>query len=51
MTDFARMYSNLGKEFAEHGTNLHGGRKYVHPTDRTIHTNTAEGASRSSSAA
>lgn len=25
-------------------TTLHGIRKYVHPTDRTIHTNTVEGA-------
>jgi transposase-like protein len=44
MTDEARMYSKLGKEFAEHGTTLHGIRQYVHPTDRTIHTNTVEGA-------
>ena len=44
MTDEARMYGKLGKEFAEHGTTLHGIRQYVHPTDRTIHTNTVEGA-------
>ena len=44
MTDEARMYSKLGKEFAEHGTTLHGIKQYVHPTDRTIHTNTVEGA-------
>ena len=44
MTDEARMYSKLGKEFVEHGTTLHGIKQYVHPTDRTIHTNTVEGA-------
>jgi hypothetical protein len=44
MTDEARMYSKLGKEFAEHGTTLHGGRQYVHPTHPTIHTNIVEGA-------
>lgn len=44
MTDEARMYSKIGKEFAEHGTTLHGGRQYVDPKDRTIHTNTVEGA-------
>lgn len=44
MTDEARMYSKLGKEFAEHGTTLHGGKQYVDPNDRTIHTNTVEGA-------
>ena len=44
MTDEARMYSKLGKEFAEHGTTLHGSRQYVSYEDRTIHTNTVEGA-------
>ncbi|SMF68007.1 IS1595 family transposase [Allosphingosinicella indica] len=44
MTDEARMYSKIGKQFAEHGTTLHGGHQYVHPEDRTIHTNTVEGA-------
>ena len=44
MTAKPRMYSKLGKEFAEHGTTLHGGRQYVDPNDRTIHTNTVEGA-------
>jgi transposase-like protein len=43
MTDEARMYSKLGKEFAFHGTTLHGIQQYVHPQDRTIHTNTVEG--------
>lgn len=44
MTDEAKMYSKLGKEFAEHGTTLHGGHVYVDRNDRTIHTNTVEGA-------
>ncbi|KQN19373.1 transposase [Sphingomonas sp. Leaf33] len=44
MTDEARMYSKIGKEFAEHGTTLHGIRQYVDYSDRTIHTNTVEGA-------
>lgn len=39
-----RTYSKLGKEFAEYGTTLHGIKQYVHPEDRTIHTNTVEGA-------
>lgn len=29
MTDEARMYSKLGKEFADHGTTLHGAGQYV----------------------
>lgn len=44
MTDEARMYAKVGKEFAEHGTTLHGARQYVDYNDRTIHTNTVEGA-------
>lgn len=44
MTDEARVYKPIGKRFAEHGTTLHGGNVYVDPTDRTIHTNTVEGA-------
>ncbi|HEV2568683.1 IS1595 family transposase [Sphingomonas sp.] len=44
MTDESRMYHKLGTDFAEHGTTLHGIRQYVHPEDRTIHTNTVEGA-------
>lgn len=44
MTDEAAMYSRIGKEFAEHGTTLHGARIYVDREDRTIHTNTVEGA-------
>jgi len=44
MTDEARMYSKIGREFAEHGTTLHGSRCYVDRNDPTIHTNTVEGA-------
>ena len=44
MTDEARMYKNVGKEFAEHGTTLHGAKQFVDYDDRTIHTNTVEGA-------
>jgi transposase-like protein len=44
MTDEARMYQKIGKQFAEHGTTLHGARQYVDLNDRTIHTNTVEGA-------
>lgn len=44
MTDEARVYKPIGKRFAEHGTTLHGGRVYVDRNDRTIHTNTVEGA-------
>ena len=44
MTDEAKMYRKIGKDFAEHGTKLHGGHQYVHPEDRTSHTNTVEGA-------
>ena len=44
MTDEAKMYKKIGREFAEHGTTLHGLGRYVDRTDRTIHTNTVEGA-------
>ncbi len=44
MTDEAKMYSKIGREFAEHGTTLHGIGRYVDRTDPTIHTNTVEGA-------
>lgn len=44
MTDEARMYTKLGKDFAQHGTTLHGAGQYVDYSDRTIHTNTVEGA-------
>jgi hypothetical protein len=44
MTDEAKMYRKIGKQFAEHGTTLHGAFQYVDLNDRTIHTNTVEGA-------
>ncbi len=44
MTDEARLYWRIGREFAEHGTTLHAGHQYVDYSDRTIHTNTVEGA-------
>jgi transposase-like protein len=44
MTDEAKMYKKIGREFAEHGTTLHGLGRYVDRTDSTIHTNTVEGA-------
>jgi len=44
MTDEALMYRKLGNEFAEHGTTLHSAKQYVDYSDRTIHTNTVEGA-------
>ena len=44
MTDEATMYRKIGREFAEHGTTVHAAFNYVDRTDRTIHTNTVEGA-------
>jgi transposase-like protein len=44
MTDEAKMYRRIGREFAEHGTTLHGIKQFVDYEDRTIHTNTVEGA-------
>lgn len=44
MTDEARMYWRIGREFAEHGVTTHSRHEYVNPSDRTIHTNTVEGA-------
>ena len=38
------MYRKIGKQFAEHGTTMHGAKQYVDYDDRTIHTNTVEGA-------
>lgn len=43
MTDEARLYWNIGKEFAEHNRVLHAGFEYVRKGDATIHTNTVEG--------
>lgn len=44
MTDEAPMYKKIGREFAEHGTTMHGLGEYVSRFDRTIHSNTVEGA-------
>ena len=44
LTDEARVYTVLGREFAEHRTTSHAAGEYVNLTDRTIHTNTVEGA-------
>jgi transposase-like protein len=43
MTDEARHYHAVGREFVEHGRVEHGAGIYVDRTDPTIHTNTAEG--------
>lgn len=44
MTDEAKMYRKIGREFSEHGTTTHARFEYVSKVDRTIHTNTVEGA-------
>jgi len=44
MTDEAKMYRKIGRRFAEHGTTIHATGNYVSKVDRTIHTNTVEGA-------
>lgn len=44
MTDESRIYTVIGREFAEHGKTLHRDGQYVDFSDRTIHTNTVEGA-------
>ena len=44
MTDEAGQYRKLGSESAGHGVTHHGAREYVNLEDRTIHTNTTEGA-------
>jgi transposase-like protein len=44
MTDEAKMYRKIGREFKEHGTTTHAAKQYVDLSDRTIHTNTVEGA-------
>jgi transposase-like protein len=44
MTDEARVYVNLGKEFSTHGRVVHSEDQYVrYDGERTIHTNTVEG--------
>ena len=40
MTDDARFYLGIGKEFASHGTTLHSNREFARPGG--IHSNTAE---------
>jgi transposase-like protein len=44
MTDEARHYRGVGKDFAGHGTIHHTLGEYVNRDDPTIHTNTVEGA-------
>lgn len=44
MTDEAKMYRKIGRDFAAHGTTVHAAFNYVNLEDRTIHTNTVEGA-------
>src|SRR5690606_16408739 len=44
MTDESVLYRKIGRQFSQHGTTMHGGFVYVDPKDRTIHTNTVEGA-------
>jgi hypothetical protein len=43
MTDEAKHYRAVGKEFAGHSTIHHTLGEYVDPEDATIHTNTIEG--------
>ena len=43
MTDEARLYWNVGKEFADHQSVLHAGFEYVRKGQPDIHTNTVEG--------
>ena len=43
MTDDARHYKTLGKEFASHGVVHHTSGEYVKRRDKTIHTQTIEG--------
>ena len=43
MTDESRLYTDVGTEFARHGTVNHSGGEYVGFDDREKHTNTIEG--------
>ncbi len=43
MTDQARHYTKLGKEFAAHGVVNHAQGEYVLASNPTVHTNTIEG--------
>jgi len=40
----AKMYRKIGRDFAQHGKTTHAAFQYVDLADRTIHTNTVEGA-------
>lgn len=51
MTDEHSGYRDMKRFFASHGTTSHGKGEYVNLEDRTIHSNTVEGYSASSSAA
>tara|TARA_R110001606_G_scaffold275969_1_gene424169 strand:- start:1881 stop:2831 length:951 start_codon:yes stop_codon:yes gene_type:complete len=43
LTDDARRLQAVAKPFAAHGVVNHSAEQWVHPVDRTIHTNTVEG--------
>lgn len=43
LTDTSRIYSQIGKDFAAHGTVNHSIDEYVSRADRTVHTQTIEG--------
>ena len=43
MTDESRLYTDVGTEYAGHGTVNHSGGEYVGFDDPTKHTNTVEG--------
>jgi transposase-like protein len=43
LTDEARHYISLGRDFAGHATVNHGAEEYVSRVDPTVHTNTVEG--------
>ncbi len=43
MTDDARHYKRLGKEFAGHGVVHHTSGEYVKRRDKSVHTQTIEG--------
>lgn len=51
MTDEASYYNQVGEHFAGHGFTRHSAGQYVDSENPSIHTNTIEGRSRSSSAA
>ncbi|MBV9993884.1 MAG: IS1595 family transposase [Caulobacteraceae bacterium] len=43
LTDEARRYIKMGRQFADHQSVNHGKEEYVSRTDPTVHTNTVEG--------